>query len=103
MNVWIWRHQDGYKVCFESSETFNDSKIAQPAYIGLDIRPRSHLNSMGMYFIFLGSQVLCIRIHLREEDLVWTILAKAGIKEIIHLPFVPLTITEEDLKFTKGS
>ncbi len=81
---------------------YNDMQIPEPRIIGLDIRPRSHLTSLAMHFMLLGSRVLCLRAHLRELDPAWGILAKAGIKSVVHVPSVPLTIREEDLYFGKG-
>ena len=81
---------------------YKEHKIEEPRTIGLDLSPRSHLNSLAMHFMVLGSRILCLRAHLREQDPAWGILAKAGIKSVVHLPSVPLTIREEDLYFAKG-
>lgn len=81
---------------------YNAIQVPEPRIIGLDIRPRSHLSSLAMHFMVLGSQVICLRAHLREQDPVWAILAKAGIKSVVHMPSVPLAIREEDLHFAKG-
>lgn len=81
---------------------YNERQIPEPRIIGLDLRPRSHLNSLAMHFMVLGSRVLCLRAHLREQDPAWDILAKAGFKSVVHVPSVPLTIREEDLYFAKG-
>lgn len=81
---------------------YNEMQIPEPRIIGLDIRPRSHLTSLAMHFMVLGSRLLCLRAHLRELDPAWGILAKAGITGVVHVPSVPLTIREEDLYFAKG-
>lgn len=81
---------------------YNEMQIPEPRIIGLDLRPRSHLNSLAMHFMVLGSRVLCLRAHLREQDQAWDVLAKAGFKSVVHVPSVRLTISEEDLYFAKG-
>lgn len=81
---------------------YSDRQIPEPRIIGLDIRPRSHVASLAMHFMVLGSRVICLRAHLREQDPAWGVLAKAGIHSVIHVPSVPLTIREEDLYFAKG-
>lgn len=87
--------------CFR--EAFAESKITMPQYLGVDISPRSHLNSLAMYFMVSGSDVVCLRPNLREqEDPAWTILANFGIGEVYHLPAIPITINETDLNEAKG-
>lgn len=81
---------------------YHERQIPEPQIIGLDIRPRSHVASLLMNFMVLGSRVLCLRAHLREQDPAWSILAKAGIKNVVHIPSAPLTISEGDLYVTKG-
>ncbi len=77
---------------FDMRECYKDKPFKEPPTIGLDLRPRSHLTFLAMYFMLLGSQILCLRANLREEDPAWAILAKAGIKEVVHLPCVPLEV-----------
>ncbi len=79
---------------FDMRECYKDKPFKEPPTIGLDLRPRSHLTFLSMYFMLLGSQVLCLRANLREEDPAWAVLAKAGIREVLHLPCVPLEIQE---------
>lgn len=75
-------------------ECYKEKPFKEAPTIGLDLRPRSHLSHLAMYFMLLGSKVLCLRANLREEDPAWGILAKAGIQEVVHLPCVPLEIRE---------
>jgi hypothetical protein len=82
---------------------FRESPISPPGYFGMDVRTRLHLQSFGMYFMALGSQVICLRARLREnEDAAWTILASRGVEDVVHLPAVPLAIKAHDLPVTKG-
>jgi hypothetical protein len=79
---------------FDMRECYKDKPFKEPPTIGLDLRPRSHLTFLAMYFMLLGSQVICLRANLREEDPAWGVLAKAGIREVLHLPCVPLDIRD---------
>ncbi|MBS1641578.1 MAG: hypothetical protein JSR09_04000 [Bacteroidetes bacterium] len=87
--------------CFK--QAFSESKLTMPQYFGIDIRPRSHLKSLAMYFMVSGSDVFCLRTNLREqEDPSWTILVNGGINKVYHLPAFPMTINEKDLSEAKG-
>jgi hypothetical protein len=91
----------GFGECF--NEAFGEAKLSKPQYLGIDIRPRSHLQNLAMNFMVLDSQILCLQANLREyEDVGWAILASYGINKIFHLPSLPMTIQESDLDLAKG-
>ena len=91
----------GFVECFK--QAFSEAKLTMPQYLGIDVRPRSHLQNLSMPFMVLGSDVFCLRTNLREqEDMAWTILANAGIDKVYHLPVLPMTINESDLNTAKG-
>jgi len=81
---------------------FAESPITMPQYLGLDVRPRLHLQSLAMNFLCFGPHVLCVRKKLlAKEDPAWTILAGAGVKTVHHMPCVPMAIKGTDLAITK--
>ncbi len=91
----------GFVECLKKA--FIDDKLTIPQYFGIDIRPRSQLNSMAMYFMVKDAQLICLRANLREqEDLAWPILAEAGITTVFHMPSLPMTIKDADLGKSKG-
>ena len=82
--------------------SFKESSIQPPSYFGLDVRPRLHLQFVGMYFMAVGQHIVCLRPNLREtEDAAWAIFAAGGVDHIYHLPSVPLTIPGGVLKIAK--
>jgi len=83
---------------------FRESPLEPPNYCGLDVRPRTHLQFLGMYFMVLGQRILCIRPNLREkDDAAWSIFTENGVRTIYHMPALPMTINKADLKVSKGS
>jgi hypothetical protein len=87
----------------EFMTSFKESDIQPPRYFAMDVRPRSHLQNLGMYVMIVGGHVVCLRPSLRgNEDEAWTIFAACGVDRIYHLPSLPLTISPDDLKITKG-
>ena len=91
----------GFMDCFK--QAFAEASLTIPKYLGIDIRPRSALKSLAMYFMVVGSDVLCLRANLREqEDAAWTILADRGIDRVYHFLVIPMTIDVSDLNTAKG-
>jgi hypothetical protein len=78
-----------------------ESGISLSPVVGLDVRRRSDLGTLGFGFMALGPHVICLKTRISEDDPVWTTLRSTGIKEVIHVPSVPATITKEDLAVTK--
>ncbi|HCM21058.1 MAG TPA: hypothetical protein DIC46_09870, partial [Porphyromonadaceae bacterium] len=83
-------------------QAFIEAKMRMPHYLGFDVRTRSDIQNLAMYFMAFGSDILCLRANLREKDVAWQILAKSGINKVYHLPAVPMTINELDLDIAKG-
>ncbi len=92
---------NGFIKCYKKA--FNEANLTMPQYFGVDIRTRSHLQSLAMNFMVMDSRFFCLRANLREEeDIAWAILASGGINNVYHLPSIPLAIPESDLGFAKG-
>ncbi len=82
---------------------FRESPYEPLNYFGMDVRPRLHLQLLGMNFMVLGQQILCLRPNLRQdEDGAWEILASRGVNRVFHLPSLPMGIGRADLKIAKG-
>lgn len=77
------------------------SGISLDQFIGLDIRPRTHLEALGFGFMVVGPHVVCLKTKVVEQDPVWTALRSTGISEVYHLPSVPAGITEPDVAIAK--
>ena len=78
---------------------FAESAITMPQYLGLNVRPRLHLQSLATNFLCFGSHVFCLRRKLRaKEDPVGTILAGEDFKTVHDMPCVPMGT---DLAITK--
>lgn len=52
-----------------------------PTYpvIGLDIRSRTHLESLGFGFMIVGPHLVCLKITVAEQDPIWSALRSMGI------------------------
>ena len=82
----------------QSSEA---SGISLDPVIGLDVRPRTHLEALGFGFMVVGPHVICLKTRLVEQDPIRTALRSTGISEVYHLPSVPAEIAEADLSVAK--
>jgi hypothetical protein len=75
--------------------------LQQP--IGLDLRPRSALETLGFGFLVHGTLIYCLKTQVREDDPVWTCLRSTGIEHVIHLPSVPAEIALDELPLARPS
>jgi hypothetical protein len=73
--------------------------LQQP--IGLDLRPRSALESLGLGFLVHGTLIYCLKKQVSEHDPVWTALRSTGIEDVVHLPSVPAEIASDELSMAK--
>lgn len=73
--------------------------LQQP--IGLDLRPRSALETLGFGFLVHGPLIYCLKAQAREDDPIWTVLRSTGIEDVIHFPSVPAEITPDELSIAK--
>lgn len=71
-------------------------------YIGVDVRTRSQLGSIQSGFMLCENTIIFQGSQLREDDVRFEILAKHGIKEVVHAPSHPMTISPDQLKEAKG-
>jgi hypothetical protein len=75
--------------------------LQQP--IGLDLRPRSALETLGFGFLVHETLIYCLKTQVREDDPVWTCLRSTGIEHVIHLSSVPAEIALDELPLAKPS
>lgn len=85
----------------EQSSRDTEITLFQP--IGLDVRPRSYLGSIGFGFMVVGPHVVCLKTRVSEQDPTWTVLRDTGISEVFHMPSVPACINESDLHIAKSN
>ena len=84
-------------------ESSKETNISLCTCIGLDVRPRSHLNTLGFGFMVIGNNIICLKTKVSERDPVWTILRATGVTEVYHVPSVPAGISEADWAVAKAS
>ena len=77
--------------------------ITLPRPVGLDVRYRLELGSLGMGFLIVGSQIACLKTVVSEQDPVWTVLRSTGISEVFHVPSLPAAIGEDELPVAKSA
>lgn len=71
--------------------------------VGLDVRYRLELGSLGTAFLLVGSQIACLKTVVSEQDPVWTVLRATGISEAFHVPSLPAAIGEDELSVAKSA
>ena len=57
--------------------------------IGVELRPRLALGSLGMPFLVQGATVFAIQHPLRIEDPVWAFAVRAGFSKLPYAPMIP--------------
>lgn len=67
-------------------------------YIGLDVRTRSQLGSLVSGFMLLGNKLIFHGAKVSGEDPRFGIIARHGIDSVWHIPSLPMTISEDQLK-----
>ncbi len=82
-------------------QSSHDMAITLGRPVGLDIRSRLQMGSVGFGFMVLGQHIICLKTHVSEQDPVWTVLRSTGISDVYHLPSQPIAIREEDLHLAK--
>ena len=70
-------------------------------YIGVDIRTRSQLGSILSSFMLYKTTIVYLGSNIQDNDPRFEMLAKNGIKEVVHAPALPMEITKEQLKEAK--
>jgi hypothetical protein len=57
--------------------------------IGIDLRPRLALGTLGMPFLVQGGKVFAIQHPLRKEQPVWAFALRAGFSRVPYAPMIP--------------
>ena len=73
-----------------------------PSLIGMDVRTRMQLGAIVFDFLAMNGSAICLKCGIRHDDPIWEFLYRSGIKDIWHLPSVPLTIAANDLAKARG-
>ena len=77
--------------------------IPLPPPKGLNVRYRRQLGYLEFGFLLVGSQVVCLKTRIADNDLAWTALRETGITTVFHLPCLPAAIEEAQLPLAKPS
>lgn len=68
------------------------SGLPMNTVIGLDVRPRLSLGTLGMPFLVQGARVFATQHPLREEHPVWAFAVRAGFSKLPFAPMVPAAV-----------
>jgi hypothetical protein len=60
--------------------------------IGIDLRPRLALGSLGMPFLVQGGKVFAIQHPLRKEHPFWAFALRAGFSKLAYAPMIPAAV-----------
>lgn len=83
-------------------QTINKSCGLNIHYIGLDIRTRAQLGALISGFMLYKGNFIYHGSQIREGDPRFELLAKRGIKEVVHVPSAPMEIQKDQLSTAKS-
>jgi hypothetical protein len=83
----------------ESSKVLH---ITMPRPLPPAICPQSQLGVIDFTFMLVGPHIVYLKADLQREDTGWLLLRKNGIKQVFHVPAVPIRIDESLLASAKG-
>jgi hypothetical protein len=84
-------------------QSSRDTGITLSRPIGLDVRYRLQLGSLGFGFMLVGPHLVCLKTNVApDRDPVWTALRGTSITEVFHIPSVPAAINEDQLSISKS-
>ena len=61
--------------------------------IGIDLRARLALGTLGMPFLVHGGKVLAIQYPLRKEQTFWTFALRAGFSKLAYAPMITSAVS----------
>jgi hypothetical protein len=62
------------------------------AVIGIDLRPRLALGTLGMPFLVHGAKVFAIQHPLRNDHPFWAFVLRAGFSKLPYSPMIPAAV-----------
>ena len=83
-------------------QSSKETGITMSQTIGLDVRYRLQLGSLGFGFMLMGSHIVCLKTNVApDRDPVWTVLRGTGVTEVFHIPSISAAISEDELSVSK--
>lgn len=86
----------------QTYQQVNKSSGLNLHYIGLDLRTRAQLGALISGFMIYKGNFIYHGAQAQEGDPRFELLAKRGVRQVIHLPSAPMEITPEQLAEAKG-
>jgi len=80
----------------------DESGLPLARLIGLDIRARSQLGTLGFGLLAVGAELVCLKTQLIPEEPFWAHLCAAGVSAVAHVPSLPIAISEDEFAIAKG-
>ena len=87
--------------CLQRSAAATD--IALFPCQGFTARPRLEVGVLGFGFMVIDQSILCLKTKMSTDDPIWVALLAGGIREVYHLPSIPIGISEAQLAVTKNA